>query len=173
MVNPIYAALPTTIFTVMSGLAREHEAINLGQGFPDEPGPEPIRRKAAEEVLAALDVPYLAAHPVEFQTLDQWGGSERGLLPVESTIMVAIPELDGAAGPMVYGGRSDGAGAPCTGCDRGCTFARSERSHRPTRCVCKHSRITARNPCIDGAKFGGSSASPMSPGNASQQSGFE
>jgi hypothetical protein len=31
------------------------------------------------------------------------------MMPVESTIMVAIPELDGAAGPMVYGGRSDGA----------------------------------------------------------------
>jgi len=40
--------------------------------------------------------------------------------------MVAIPELDGAAGPMVYGGRSDGAGIPCTGCERACTFARSE-----------------------------------------------
>ncbi|HZZ36165.1 MAG TPA: aminotransferase [Caulobacteraceae bacterium] len=51
MANPIYAALPTTIFTVMSGLAREHEAINLGQGYPDEPGPEAIRRRAAEEVL--------------------------------------------------------------------------------------------------------------------------
>ena len=25
----------TTIFTVMSGLANEHKAINLGQGFPD------------------------------------------------------------------------------------------------------------------------------------------
>ncbi|HEY1414264.1 MAG TPA: hypothetical protein VGF42_00090, partial [Caulobacteraceae bacterium] len=38
MANAVYAALPTTIFTVMSGLAREHDAINLGQGFPDEPG---------------------------------------------------------------------------------------------------------------------------------------
>ena len=51
MANPIYTALPTTIFTVMSGLAREHDAINLGQGFPDEPGPEAIRRHAAEAVL--------------------------------------------------------------------------------------------------------------------------
>jgi len=51
MVHPLYAALPTTIFTVMSGLAREHDAINLGQGFPDEPGPEAIRRRAAEAVL--------------------------------------------------------------------------------------------------------------------------
>jgi aspartate/methionine/tyrosine aminotransferase len=51
MANAVYTALPTTIFAVMSGLAREHEAINLGQGFPDEPGPEAIRAKAAEAVL--------------------------------------------------------------------------------------------------------------------------
>ncbi|HWD66727.1 MAG TPA: aminotransferase [Caulobacteraceae bacterium] len=51
MANAVYAALPTTIFTVMSGLAREYDAINLGQGFPDEPGPEAIRAKAAEAVL--------------------------------------------------------------------------------------------------------------------------
>jgi len=51
MANAVYAALPTTIFAVMSGLAREHDAVNLGQGFPDEPGPEAIRRAAAEAVL--------------------------------------------------------------------------------------------------------------------------
>jgi N-succinyldiaminopimelate aminotransferase len=51
MANAVYSALPTTIFTVMSGLACEHDAINLGQGFPDEPGPEAIRAKAAEAVL--------------------------------------------------------------------------------------------------------------------------
>jgi aspartate/methionine/tyrosine aminotransferase len=49
MANPIYAALPTTIFTVMSTLAQDLGAINLGQGFPDEPGPEAIRRRAAQE----------------------------------------------------------------------------------------------------------------------------
>ena len=35
---PIQSKLPhagTTIFTVMSGLANEYKAINLGQGFPD------------------------------------------------------------------------------------------------------------------------------------------
>jgi N-succinyldiaminopimelate aminotransferase len=51
MPNPIFADLPTTIFETMSGLARESGAINLGQGFPDDPGPEAIRRKAAEAVL--------------------------------------------------------------------------------------------------------------------------
>src|SRR5271170_5083698 len=51
MANPIYEALPTTIFAVMSGLAQELGALNLGQGYPDEPGPEAIRRRAAEESL--------------------------------------------------------------------------------------------------------------------------
>lgn len=49
--NPIFANIPTTIFEVMSGLARETGAVNLGQGFPDDPGPEDVRRKAAEAVL--------------------------------------------------------------------------------------------------------------------------
>ena len=51
MANPIYEALPTTIFTVMSTLAQERGASNLGQGFPDEPGPEAIRRRAADETM--------------------------------------------------------------------------------------------------------------------------
>lgn len=45
--NPIFAALPTTIFSIMSALAAEHGAINLGQGFPDEDGPLAIREVAA------------------------------------------------------------------------------------------------------------------------------
>ena len=79
-------------------------------GFSLVGGPAYNDSKAAEETLALLDVPYIAAHPVEFQTLEQWDGSERGLLPVESTIMVAIPELDGATGPLVFGGRSNASG---------------------------------------------------------------
>lgn len=49
--NPVFSDLPTTIFDVMSGLARDLNAINLGQGFPDDPGPEDVRKKAAEAVL--------------------------------------------------------------------------------------------------------------------------
>jgi N-succinyldiaminopimelate aminotransferase len=49
--NPILANLPMTVFDEMSGLAREHRAINLGQGFPDGPGPRPVLEKAAEALL--------------------------------------------------------------------------------------------------------------------------
>jgi len=90
-------------------------------GFSLVGGPAYNDSKAAEDMLARLDVPYLSVTPVEFQTLESWGSSERGLLPVEATMMVAIPELDGSTGPMVFGGRSDVADAaldhdmhPCT-----------------------------------------------------------
>lgn len=49
--NPIFAELPVTIFETMSRRARETGAVNLGQGFPDDPGPEDVRRKAAEAVI--------------------------------------------------------------------------------------------------------------------------
>lgn len=49
--NKVFADLPVTIFETMSQLARDNDAINLGQGFPDDPGPEDIRRAAAEAVL--------------------------------------------------------------------------------------------------------------------------
>ena len=45
--NPVYADLPVTVFETMSRLAREHGAVNLGQGFPDDPGPEDVRERAA------------------------------------------------------------------------------------------------------------------------------
>ena len=51
MANPTFATLPTTVFEEMSGLARRTGAINLGQGFPDDPGPPAIRAKAADAVL--------------------------------------------------------------------------------------------------------------------------
>ena len=44
--NSIFASLPTTIFEVMSRLAMEHGAVNLGQGFPDGNGPDDVRAKA-------------------------------------------------------------------------------------------------------------------------------
>lgn len=74
-------------------------------GFSLVGGPAYNDSPAAEEILAKLDVPYIAAHALEFQTLEQWQDDTRGLSPVESTIMVAIPELDGATGPIVFGGR--------------------------------------------------------------------
>ena len=94
-------------------------------GFSLVGGPAYNDARSAEFILEQLDVPYIAAHPVEFQTIEQWRTSDRGLLPVESTIMVAIPELDGSTGPTVFGGRVDG-GSQCGGCERRCQFPKTE-----------------------------------------------
>lgn len=49
--NSLLSATGTTIFTVMSALAVQHGAINLGQGFPDSEGPADIVRAAADALL--------------------------------------------------------------------------------------------------------------------------
>jgi aspartate/methionine/tyrosine aminotransferase len=79
--NRQIASLPTTIFTVMSALATEHGAVNLGQGFPDAEGPEAVRAKAADAVhhgwnqyppmRGLLDLrKAIAAHYARFQRID-------------------------------------------------------------------------------------------------------
>jgi magnesium chelatase subunit H len=113
-------------------------------GFSLVGGPAYNDAHAAEEILARLDVPYIAAVPAELQTLEQWAGSERGLLPVESTIMVAIPELDGAIGPIVFGGRSDHAGVPCSGCQRACVFSAHDGKRDMHACPERTDMLSAR-----------------------------
>lgn len=49
--NPILSAQPPTIFDVMSGLARELGAVNLGQGFPDRDGSPDVREFAARSLM--------------------------------------------------------------------------------------------------------------------------
>jgi N-succinyldiaminopimelate aminotransferase len=101
--NPIFSALPTTIFETMSRLAREHAAVNLGQGFPDDPGPEDVRRKAAEAVVGGwnqyppmMGLPELrqatAAHFRHWQGLD---------LNPESEVMVTSGATEAIAGALM------------------------------------------------------------------------
>ena len=96
------------------GVATVDAVVSL-TGFSLVGGPAYNDAAAAEAMLAQLDVPYVAAHPVEFQTLEQWQADARGLLPVEATMMVAIPELDGAICPMTFGGRRPTR--RCAGCE--------------------------------------------------------
>ena len=49
--NPVFSGLGETVFDIMSGLARETGAINLGQGFPEWDGPEDLKARAAQAVL--------------------------------------------------------------------------------------------------------------------------
>jgi aspartate/methionine/tyrosine aminotransferase len=49
------AGFGTTIFTEMSALAVQHGAVNLGQGFPDFPGPAFVKQAAAAAIAADLN----------------------------------------------------------------------------------------------------------------------
>ena len=130
-------------FFIENGRGKIDALVSL-TGFSLVGGPAYNDAKAAEDMLARLDVPYLAVTPVEFQTLETWGDSGRGLLPVEATMMIAIPELDGCTGPMVFGGRSDAAGTACSGCERHCTFKAAEHDHDMHTCSERADALAAR-----------------------------
>lgn len=100
--NPIFADLPTTVFEVMSRLAREHDAVNLGQGFPDDPGPADVRAKAAASVVDGwnqyppmMGIPELrlavAAHHRRFYGLD---------IDAEHEVMVTSGATEALAGAI-------------------------------------------------------------------------
>jgi N-succinyldiaminopimelate aminotransferase len=101
--NPIFAGLPTTVFEVMSRLARDNNAVNLGQGFPDDPGPEDVRAKAAEAVMTGwnqyppmMGLPELrgaiAAHYARWQGL---------ALDPDAEIMVTSGATEALAGALL------------------------------------------------------------------------
>ena len=96
MVHPVYALMPTTIFDEMSGRARQHGAINLGQGFPDGPGPLAVRQKAAEAVLDGYNqYPPMAGLPELRAAVADHYGRRQGLVldwPTEVTITSGATE---------------------------------------------------------------------------------
>jgi len=49
--NSVYASVGATVFEVMSRLAAEKGAVNLGQGFPEDDGPRDILEAAARATL--------------------------------------------------------------------------------------------------------------------------
>lgn len=79
--NPFLSGIGTTVFEVFSRLATEHGAINLGQGFPDDRGPEDVLQEAARAIRednnqypSMMGLPALrqavAAHGARFYGLD-------------------------------------------------------------------------------------------------------
>ena len=55
------AGFGTSVFTEMSRLAVEHKAVNLGQGFPDFPGPDFVKEAAIQAIRADLNQ-YAVSH---------------------------------------------------------------------------------------------------------------
>ena len=98
-------------------------------GFSLIGGPAYNDSAAAVAVLKDLDLPYIAAHALEFQTLGQWASSAGGLGPVETTMLVALPEIDGATNPTVFGGRHGLDG--CQGCALMCQSRSATKAMAP------------------------------------------
>ena len=105
-------------------------------GFSLVGGPAYNDSPAAVAALTELDVPYIAAHPLEFQTLGQWANAGTGLGPIETTMLIALPEIDGATNPTVFGGRLGLDG--CTGCAHMCKGSADSRAMSPC-----HERIAS------------------------------
>jgi len=79
--NSLLSSYGTTVFEVMSRLAIEHQAINLGQGFPDDRGPDAVLEAASKALYdppnqypPMLGVPELrqavAAHDKRFYGIE-------------------------------------------------------------------------------------------------------
>ncbi|MGI9657372.1 MAG: aminotransferase [Gaiellaceae bacterium] len=80
-VNSVLSGYGTTIFEVMSRLAAEHDAVNLGQGFPEGDSPQDVLQAASDALLSGwnqyppmMGVPELreavATHNKRFYDLD-------------------------------------------------------------------------------------------------------
>ncbi len=118
-----------------AGRAQVDAMVSL-TGFSLVGGPAYNDSAAAVTALSALDVPYIAAHPLEFQTLGQWAGAGQGLGPIETTMLIALPEIDGATNPTVFAGRHGQDG--CSGCGHMCKAASACKAMAPC-----HERIAS------------------------------
>jgi magnesium chelatase subunit H len=73
-------------------------------GFSFVGGPAMNDSKSAVAYLKALNRPFRSVVSLEMQSVEDWSGSMIGLNPVQTAMQVAIPEIDGATEPFVYGG---------------------------------------------------------------------
>jgi magnesium chelatase subunit H len=80
-----------------------------GAGFSLIGGMAESRPDEAREALDALDVGYLDMIPLSFQRVEEWQRDDSGLSPMQTAMNVAVPELDSAAEPLVFGGPTEGS----------------------------------------------------------------
>jgi len=73
-------------------------------GFSFVGGPAMNDSEAAAGYLREVNVPYRSLVSLDAQTIESWRESFTGLNPVQMGMQVAIPEIDGATEPFVFGG---------------------------------------------------------------------
>ncbi|WP_428029714.1 aminotransferase [Ancylobacter sp.] len=101
--NSLFAALPTTVFETMSALARQHDAVNLGQGFPDDPGPLDVREKAAEAVLNGWNQypPMMGTPELRRAVADHYRDWQRLDLDPDREVMITSGATEAIAGALL------------------------------------------------------------------------
>jgi len=83
--------------------ARVSQIVSL-TGFSFVGGPAMNDSEAATEFLGGLNVPFRSMVSLDFQTIENWQLNRLGLNPVQAAMQVAIPEIDGATEPFIFGG---------------------------------------------------------------------
>jgi aspartate/methionine/tyrosine aminotransferase len=101
--NSIFAELGTSVFETMSQLARERDAVNLGQGFPDDPGPQDVRAKAAEAALNGWNQypPMLGLPELRTAIARHYQRFQGVTLDPESEVMVTSGATEAIAGALL------------------------------------------------------------------------
>ena len=102
--NSVLSSFGTTIFEVMSRLAQEHDAVNLGQGFPDGNGPPDV-------VEAAVD--YLRTGVNQYPSM--YGIPDLRQAVAEHAARFYDLELDWAKEIMVTSGGTEALGSALLG----------------------------------------------------------
>lgn len=86
-----------------NGSKRISQIVSL-TGFSFVGGPAMNDSAAASQFLHELNIPYRSAVSLDTQTIEAWRESATGLNPVQAGMQIAIPEIDGATEPFIYGG---------------------------------------------------------------------
>src|SRR5690348_13333726 len=117
-------------FFIEETRARVSQVLSL-TGFSFVGGPAMNDSAAAAEFLKKLNLPYRSAVSLDTQTIEAWTDSHTGLNPIQAGMQIAIPEIDGATEPFVYGGIPSRGQEPVALEDRCTRLARRlKRWHR-------------------------------------------
>ena len=101
-------------------------------GFSFVGGPAMNDSEAAAQFLKRFNRPYRSAVSLDTQTIEAWRASQTGLNPIQAGMQIAIPEIDGATEPFVYGG------IPATGVE---PIAIEDRCERLARRISRWNRL--------------------------------
>lgn len=73
-------------------------------GFSFVGGPAMNDSEAAADFFRKIKTPFRSMVSLDIQTIEDWQQSRLGLNPIQTAMQVAIPEIDGAIEPFVFGG---------------------------------------------------------------------